>query len=219
MCQAIFGHANQSGVGKISLLGLFLLLSLTPGRAGATDGKFFLGLDFLSSHIGADDPRPDDPSSTVYADETGAGAAFQLGVSLTSTFKLRLYFSGARHETNNPDVELRLGGGSLEALYMFSPDDALRPYLFGGIGAFRVESAQDQLNFSTDGPGATFGAGLHYFLGRHIALNFALRGEWINWDTSTAELILPNGSRVVTETPVEDSGFAGKFTLGLGFWF
>jgi hypothetical protein len=82
-----------------------------------------------------------------------------------------------------------------------------------------VESSKDQFRFQTDGPGVTFGFGLYYFLGRDFAFNLGLRGEWINWETKTAEWILPDGSSVSTETPVEESGFAGKFVFGGSVWF
>ncbi len=198
---------------------LWALVLLTPARATATDGKFFIGLDFLTNHIGADDPQTGDPPGTIYVEESGGGVGLHLGFSLTDKFKLRLYGSGARHETTAADVELRLTGATLEALYMFSPASVMRPYLHGGLGGYVVESEQDAFSYKTDGPGVVFGAGFYYFLGRHFALDFSLRGEWINWETASAELVLPGGHRVTTETPVEESGFAGKFTLGGSVWF
>ena len=127
--------------------------------------------------------------------------------------------SGARHRTTAEDVEVRLIAATIECLYVFSPPRSLRPYLLAGFGGFRVESADDEFTYRTDGPGTVLGVGMNYFLGKHFALDFSARGEWINFQSESAELTLPGGNTVTTEKPIEDSGFAGKFALGVVGWF
>jgi hypothetical protein len=213
-------HPRVSLVALIGVVGISAVITLfVPCPILAADGKFFFGLDFASNHIGADDPQAGDPANSVYVDENGAGVTLYGGFSISQNFKLRLHFSGARHETSQPDVEVRLASGTLEVLYMFSPQSAMRPYFLGGFGGYTLESEKEAFHYKTDGPGMVFGGGFYYFLGRNFAFNFSLRGEWVNWDKVTAELVLPDGSRVSTQTPIEESGFAGKFTAGASVWF
>ena len=63
------------------------------------------------------------------------------------------------------------------------------------------------------------GTGIVYFLSEHFALDFALRGDLINWDKQKATLTFPNGSQAVVETPVEGDGAAAKFLFGVSVWF
>ncbi len=181
--------------------------------------RFYLGLDFLSSHIGADDPQPSSPVDAVYVDEVGAGAALHFGWMLTRTFQLRLYLSDARHEATDPDVDFRLDGGTVEALHLFRAGQPLRPYLVGGLGGFSMKADRGGYRYETTGPGAVFGAGLYYLVTRSFLLHFQVRAEFINWEESKAEVELPGGGTVRTVTPIAESGAAGKFTLGCGFRF
>ena len=49
--------------------GLLVLLLLLPGHAAGEDGKYLIGLDLHSSHIGADDPTDQSPAGAVFVDE------------------------------------------------------------------------------------------------------------------------------------------------------
>ncbi len=192
---------------------------LAQGGAGDQDpgGRWFLGVSAVSSHIGADDEQPDDPPGLVYVDEVGGGIALEAGYAITPTFLLRLYLSGAQHETSDPDIDYRLGGASVEGMILFNPGRPLRPYVVGGLGGFRMESDQDGYDYEVNGGGAILGGGLRYALGRIVALDFGLRAEFINWQEERVVVDLPGGGSAVLENPVEGSGTAGKFTLGVIF--
>jgi hypothetical protein len=64
-----------------------------------------------------------------------------------------------------------------------------------------------------------FGAGLYYLVTRSFLLHFQARAEFINWEENRASVTLPGGGTAVTVTPIEESGAAGKFSLGFGFRF
>ncbi len=202
---------------SLVLASAVLLLGASTGAA-VTDG-FFLGLDFHTSHIGAEDETPGASPGSVFIDDNGAGATFFLGYGITSSFPVRLNLSLAEHETSDSSVEFFYSSITIEAAYLFRDGEPLRPYLLGGFGGFSVRSRQDAFDFETTGPGFVVGAGIVYFLSEHFALDFALRGDLINWDTQKATVTFPNGSRATAETPVEGDGAAGKFLFGVSVWF
>lgn len=191
-----------------------------PGAAATagTDG-WMVGLDFGTSHIGAEDPSPGDPANSVYVDETGGGGTLLVGYGFTPSFVLRLNVSGAQHDTSDPDTEFWISSGTIEGLYLFRNPEPLRPYVMGGVGGFSMRSRRDELDFEVTGPGAVVGAGLVYFLGKHFALDFGVRGDFINWEESKATFKFPDGSTASVATPVEGEGSAAKFLFGAGWWF
>jgi hypothetical protein len=195
--------------------------SATPQAqpAGAKYQRWFIGVDFLSSHIGADDPSEQSTPDDVFVDEVGAGAALQAGFMVSRAFMLRLYFSGASHDATDPDLDFRLAGVTIEGCYLFAAGNPFRPYLFGGLGGFNMKGDQDFYEYETTGGAITLGAGFYYYIWRHFALDFSLRGEFINWDESKANVTLPNGDRFTVSEPIKESGATGKFTLGFGFGF
>lgn len=203
--------------GMVGIAAVFA--SWTPAESAAGTEGFLLGLDFGTSHIGADDPSADDPAASVYVDETGGGASLLLGYGFTPSFTLRLNVSGAQHDTSDPDTEFWISSGTIEALYLFRNPDPLRPYIFGGLGGFSMRSRRDELDFEVTGPGAVVGGGLVYFLGENFALDFAVRGDFINWEESTATYTFPNGTTATVAAPVEGEGSAAKFLFGAGWWF
>jgi opacity protein-like surface antigen len=194
-----------------------LLLACGEGAA-ATDG-FFLGLDFHTSHIDAEDERAEAPTGSVFIDDNGGGVTFFLGYGITPSFPLRLNLSVAEHETSDTDVKFFYSSVTIEGAYLFRNGEPLRPYLLGGFGGFAVRSRQDDFDFETTGPGFVFGTGMVYFLSEHFALDFGLRGDLINWDKQRATLTFPNGSQAIVETPVEGDGAAAKFLFGVSGWF
>ena len=138
----------------------------------------------------------------------------QFGYLVAPSFLLRLYVSGAVHETTLPDLEILYSGGLLEAVYLFHPGESFRPYVFGGLGGFAAESTLDDFTYSMEGPGASFGAGLYYHFTPYVSLHSSVRIEAVNWETAKVSV-----GAVEIEVPVDESGSAAKFTLGLGFWF
>jgi hypothetical protein len=175
--------------------------------------RWMLGVDLVGNDLGEADDL-----DNLYIDSHGTGGAFQAGFLLSPRFQLRLYTSGAEHQTSLQGAQLYATGASLEVAYLFRPFTSFRPYVNGGLGGFRLESRQTNLEYRTDGGGFIFGGGAHWYLGKVVAIHFSARLEAVNWDSQRASLILPSGESVVFEAPFDESGGMGKLTLGLSFW-
>ena len=195
----------------IALLTCFV--AAAPAAAADWEGgRWLLGLDAVSSTIGANEDAAD-----LLIDETAPGAGLQIGYLFTPNFQLRLFAASAEHETSDPDVKIRFGGGTLDAVYLFRAGQKVRPYVFGGLGGFSLESQQADLLYEAEGPGMALGGGVHVMLSRKVSLHGALRYEAINWDKVTATYDGPGGSASVT-VPVDEEGTAGKVLVGIVFW-
>ena len=204
---------GRTSIAAIALAACFALtVSLAAMPAAAQDGRWQIGVDAVSSTIGDNENAGD-----VKIDETGSGGGFQVGHLLVPGFMLRLAATSAQHETSDPNVDIRIGGVTFEALFLFREGQAFRPYLFAGLGGYMAESQQQELVFDISGPGATFGAGGHLRLGSRVTLNAGLRVDAINWETARVSYITPTGT-VRIEVPIDESGWASKVSLGLGFW-
>ncbi len=200
------------------LLALILLLPAIATGAEGTQG-FQLCVEAHRNHIGADDAAAGDPPDALYVDEVGGGGALSLGWGFTPTFALRLTLAGSRHETTRENVEVQLNGVTLEAVHYFQPGRPLRPFVFGGLGGFAAESRDEPFAWETEGGGACFGGGLAYFVSDDFALTFTARADAINWDKARGRVTLPGGDELVIEQPVDEGGVAGRFAIGMGWWF
>ena len=194
--------------GRRLLTTTLLITLLAAGAAAAQDGRWLLGLDGLSSFVGDNDEE-----DAVSIEEQSGGAALQFGYRFTPTFMLRIYGGGASHPTSLENIEIAFLSSLIEGVYVFRDGQDFRPYHFGGIGGFKLESQQDELVFAIEGGGVSFGGGAHYLVSGSVSLHGSLRLEAVNWNTATVKL-----GDVVIETPVEESGFASKLTFGVAFW-
>ncbi|MFN0152109.1 MAG: outer membrane beta-barrel protein [bacterium] len=193
-----------------------------PARAvaAAPDTRgFSLAAMLQSTHINSEDERTDATPGSVFVGEQGVGVVVALGYGFTPEFATRIVLSGASHETSDPDIDVQFGAGTIEAAYLFRAGAPFRPYLFGGVGGYSLESQKDAFRFETTGPGVTLGGGLLYFVSEHVGLDAALHLDFINWEKRTAEIEGPTGSTVIVETPIEEEGGAARFAFGLGWWF
>lgn len=181
--------------------------------APAQQGRWMVGLDVVSSRIGENEEADE-----VVVDETAPGGAIQVGYLVTPSFMLRLYAAAADHPTSQAGIDLRFGGGTIDAVYLFREGYDVRPYLFAGLGGFSLESRRGDLTYKTEGPGMTAGAGMHAMLGGRVSLHGSLRVEWVNWRETSATITAPGGGTATVTTPVDESGTAVKLTLGIGFW-
>jgi hypothetical protein len=196
----------------LTMTTLLLAALLAAGGAAAQDGRWLLGLDGLSSHI--EDNNEED---IFVVDEQSGGLALQVGYRFSPSFMLRVYGGAAEHATNIDGIDIAFLGSLLEGVYLFGDGNAFRPYLFGGLGGFKLESRQDALLYEADGAGISFGGGAHYLLGGTVSLHGSLRLEAVNWNNVSVTYEDDSGA-VSIETPVEESGFASKVTLGVAFW-
>ena len=195
-----------------SLTALALATALTASQVAAGD-RWLIGLDGLSSHI--EDNNDED---SISVDEKASGGALQIGYRFSPNFMLRIYGGTADHPTSDPKVDIRFGGGLFEGVYLYRDGQSLRPYMFGGVGGFGLESQQASLLYKAEGAGVSFGGGLHYLVSRRVSLHGSLRLEAVNWNTVSVTYTAPDGGELAVETPVEESGFASKVTFGVAFW-
>lgn len=191
------------------------VLAAAPARAQMNEHRWLLGLDVVAGTVA--DNEDADPAQGPVIDEKAGGLGLQFGYLLSPTFLLRLTAVGADHETSDPDVTIRFGGGTLDAVFLFRNGQAFRPYLFAGAGGYQAESQQDDALYRIRGPGVAFGAGLHQRLGSRATLHAALRVEAINWEKASVLLDLPGGDLEV-EAPIDEDGWASKVMLGAAFW-
>ena len=198
---------------------LVLLATVTaPATVLADSEGFFVGLDLHSSHIGAEERTEASPDNSVYVDEVGGGISLSLGYGFTPSFPLRLRMSFAGHETSDPAVDVTYASAVIEAAYLFRKGEQTRPYIFGGLGGFNLESRQDFFIYDTSGPGTVFGGGLLYFATPNFSLDFALRLEFINWEQVVAKTVI-GGTTFEVETPIDENGSSGKIIFGASYWF
>jgi hypothetical protein len=194
-----------------------LALFATAFPAAADTDGFFFGIDLQSNRVGAAD-RPDDPDpAAVFVDEVGGGANLFFGWGFTPSFPVRLSLSAAGHDTSDPDIEVAYAGVTIDGMYLFRNPEPLRPYLYGGVGGFALRSRKDALDWETTGPGILGGGGVLYFFGDTFALDFSVRGEFVNWEKTRATLHTPAGD-FTAETPIEEKGTAAKILVGASWW-
>jgi hypothetical protein len=189
-------------------------LGAVPAQAQMADHRWLLGVDLVAGTVGEnEDAEPD----AIIIDEKAGGLGLQFGYMLKPSFMLRLTAVGADHETSDPDVTIRFGGGTLDAVFLFREGKPFRPYLFAGVGGYQAQSQQDDVIYEIRGPGVAFGAGMHLRLGSRATLHGALRVEAINWEEARVLLDLPGGDLEV-DAPIDEEGWASKVMLGVGFW-
>lgn len=192
-----------------------LALPASPVAAQMSDHRWLLGLDLVAGTVGENESATD--PGEIMIDQKAGGLGLQLGYLLKPSFMLRLTAVGADHGTSDPDVTIRFGGGTLDAVFLFREGRPVRPYLFAGLGGYQAESQQEDVTYEIRGPGLAFGAGMHLRLGVRATLHGALRLEAINWESARVLLDLPGGD-VEVEAPIDEDGWASKVMLGVGFW-
>ncbi|MFH1278224.1 MAG: outer membrane beta-barrel protein [Candidatus Eisenbacteria bacterium] len=195
-----------------------LTASSIAGPAAAKPPGFILGLDLHTSHIGVEEKTDTSPDNSVFVDETGGGLGLILGYAFTPSFFLRFHLSGSGHETNRNDVDVAYANGTVEAGYLFREGKEVRPFFYGGIGGFALESRHDDWRYETSGPGTAFGGGVFWFLTPNSALDFGARLEFMNWERTMAEVKVGDAT-VTVETPVDENGSAAKIDIGWSYWF
>lgn len=189
-----------------------LLLTATPSPAQMNGHRWLVGVDAVAGTVARDKDAAD-----IVIDEKAGGLGVQVGYLLKPSFMLRFYAAAADHDTNEPDVSIRFGGGTLDAVFLFHEGRPFRPYLFAGLGGFRAMSRQQDLTYDIQGSGAAFGAGMHLRLGSRATLHGALRVEAINWESAGVTWDRPGGS-IEARAPIDENGWASKVAVGVAFW-
>ena len=212
-----FSHARSVCFAVTVVLAAALVPSDGSAAGGSARGTL-LGVSLHSNHIGSDDRPPDAPSGSVFLDENGGGLTLVAGYGFTNAFALRLALDGAVHETTDPAIEVTHSSVVMEGVYYFRSAQLARPYVAAGVGGFQVESRQGQYDFATTGPGAVLGTGLQVFVAEHVALDFGLRADWINWEEQRATRHEGDGTETIVQTPIEEEGGAVKLRVGVNFW-
>jgi len=204
----------------IAALSLLLAVpSVAFADTASDNGGVALGVQLLSSFIGSEDRPANPPEGAVYVDEVAPGLQLWLGYAFSPAFLLRLSVSGATHESNFSNVDVRVSSAMLEAVYHVSTAGRLRPYVYGGLGGYALRSLQDRFEFESEGGAIDLGAGINYFVSRRVSFDLSARADFINWDKTTATVELESGEKLTVETPVDENGTAAKILFGIGVWF
>ncbi len=202
-----------------SLIALVLIPSVMPAAAGE-DGRWYLGLESVQSHVGEDDLSAEEiTAGAVVVEQVGQGVGFNVGYRFNQKFSLRLHVTGAQHETNDRDVDFTMVGSLFECIYKVRPAYALNPYLIGGLGSYLMTSRRNAVEFETRGSTVLLGAGMFYMFGEHLGLDVSFGAAFINWDEQIARVSDGQGNTIEAATSIEESGAAARFCLGLSWWF
>lgn len=201
-----------------------------PVHAADTEG-FFAEVSLNTNHLGGTEERePGDSPDDVFIGENAPGGTILFAYGLTPKFALRAAISGAGHESTEPNVDFHFGSLTIEAAFIFREGSDVRPYVYGGLGAFQLESndgsglvgvlpTEAKFDYETNGPGMDFGGGLCSFIGDHFVFDAGLRFDLIRWEDETAKWTLQDGSTIVVNDVVDEDGTAAKLLLGAGWWF
>ncbi len=211
---------------RVGLLAIVLagLAPLEPTSASAGDDAlpcgsnacgFEIGLQLLTNVIGAEDPSPENDAGQLFLDEVGRGVALTLGYALTPQVALRFSLGAARHETTQRMVEAYHSAFAIEAHYRFLPHERARPYVLGGVGGSTIALSAGAFEAEMSGAAANFGIGMLYDLTQHLIADAGVRLDLINWSTVKVTHELPGGATLELEDPVDASGSAGKFLIGI----
>ncbi len=192
-----------------------------PASSSGPDTEgFFVEFCGNSNHLGgAEDREAGDADESIFIGEGGPGGTLIFAYGFTPSFPVRLSISGAEHNTTDPDVDVGFSSVTAEGAYIFRAGTSVRPYVYGGFGAFALRSRKDEFDFEVTGPGVDVGVGLYSFLGDHFVFDAALRFDFVNWGTQTTSVDLGGGNTAIVETPVREDGAASKILLGVGWWF
>ena len=190
----------------------------TPARWAQQRG-FSLGIQYQANFIGAEDPGPGSAPNQLFIEEGGQGLTFLGGYAFTPRFGMRLTAGTAAHRTTQAAVEVYQSSVVLEAHYRFLPRERARPYVFGGLGGTDVRTDQQGFHVQTSGALAVLGVGVLYDLTGHLVADLTVRLDQINWNSVKVTQDLPNGASTQLESPIEETGSAGKLMLGLVWQF
>lgn len=210
---------TRTFLGALALASAIAVGALGAPKATLADTQgFAFGVGLHTNHVDTDADRDDAPQGSLFVEGVGAGGALWIGYGFTPSFAARLFLSGAEHSTSNEDIDIVFGGGTIEAMYLFRDTQPIRPCIVGGLGRFVVSSRVNEYDYETSGPGMVVGAGLACFFGETFAIDFGLRGEFINWEEARATRRVEGGPDVTVETPIEEDGAAGKIVLEATWW-
>jgi Outer membrane protein beta-barrel domain len=192
--------------------------SQTPQTWGQDKG-FRLGFALNSVGVDAEKSPGDGAADDIYLEEEGGGIELSCGYSFSQLFSLNFAISGARHETNDADLDAYYTTALLEGHFRFMPDSRVRPYLVAAIGGAALNLDNDDYTTKTEGGVFGLGLGMLWNLTDHLLLDTSLRLDMIDWEDREFKKELPGGQELVLAEPVDDESGAGRFQLGLTYAF
>ncbi len=200
----------QRAVGALALAALVSVPALAAEPARAS--RWVVGLDAVASTLNANDKQPE-----VRLDERAHGPGLQVGWLLKPTLMLRVAGAAADHGTSLAGTNLRVGGGTFDAVWLMRDRQAFRPYLFAGAGGYQVTATNEALVYEISGPGLAFGAGWFLRAKGNLSLHGELRVESVRWPAADVTLAGPDGPEPVAEL-LDRDGWGSKVMVGLAWW-
>jgi len=194
-----------------------LALMASPGAARAAGDvpgaqRWLIGLDIAATTLSTNAQ-----ADGIIIDAKAAGPALQVGWLWKPCLMVRAAAGAADYGTNLPDVKIRVGGGTIDAVFLFREGRTFRPYLFAGVGGYEALSRRDNLAYAVSGTGLAFGTGAHLRLGRDVTLHGSVRVESVRWPETAVTLDGPDGPVPVAE-PIDRDGWGSRVMIGLGWW-
>ncbi len=173
--------------------------------------RWLVGLDIAAATLNANDK-----TDVVRVDERANGPALQVGWLLKPTLMLRVSASAADFPTNIEGVDLRVGGGTFDVVWLPRDGQAFRPYVFAGAGGYQATATGDRLVYQIDAPGLVFGAGWYLRLRGEVLLHGGLRVESVRWPAADVTLAGPDGPVGVPE-PLDRDGWGSRVLIGVAW--
>ena len=120
----------------------------------------------------------------------------------------------AATDTSNPAVDARFGMVQLFAHYRFSPGNAFRPYIKGGLGGYGLVLEAGSADVRIEGGGIPIGGGFDYFFSSHFSLGVDFTHNIIQYDKVTFNL-----QGVGVGFDIDEEGSMSSLGLALAYYF
>lgn len=148
-----------------------ILVFLAAGITAHAREGYFLGLQIPFNKVGGDFDNQKAPDV-----KGGTGLGLIAGYGFTPAFSLELDLAGTGHRQAGAHISFR--EFSLNGKYAFEATPHLQPFLFLGIGSFRLGDN----NLMYGGLGYNVGIGMDYYSSPHLSWGIALIGKIIKYD-------------------------------------
>lgn len=202
--------ARNTLLACITALGIVSAAADASARRVNRDHGFYLGVALAGSFVGVDN----EPGSLVSVDKDGNALDFKAGYSFNPVFSLELALTGARHNTSDPAIDVTFAALKLFGVYHFRPNQAMRPYLKGGLGGYSLRMEDATSSAEATGGGLAFGGGLDYFFSRHFSMGLDYTLNLIEYDDAKV-----NFQNLSVSTEIDEDGAQSALGLVFSFYF
>jgi opacity protein-like surface antigen len=186
---------------KVILLGVFLTLALFLALATSVAAQkgFVASASLASTGVNFDDDN--------IRNESGFGIQLDLGYNFNRRVGLFLGLGGFALEDENET----LGYFDIGPRFYPLSSRGLQPYIDAGFTGSSFVSDEDGIETSISGYGFSGGGGVHWFVGRNVALNLGIIMSRINYDKVESQGITVDG--------LDFQAWNSRIKAGVAFYF